>query len=248
MHASFKEAIIGDPKGRAQMPVSALDINSKSPFLEGLAPSEVKTILAAASQRQFPAKSVVANQGHVAEHLFLLTRGRARFFFHTPDGKKVILLWLTPGEIFGGSALLSNRSSYLVSTETLKDSCMLVWDQATLRSLVGRYPRLMENTLLTASNYLAWYVAAHVALISDTARKRLAGVMICLAQTIGRKDSAGLEFDATNEELASAACISPFTTSRLLSEWRDNRAIVKRRGKIVLCSADRLFPRPGEER
>jgi hypothetical protein len=30
----------------------------------------------------------------------------------------------------------------------------------------------------------------------------------------------------------------------LLSEWQDNRAIVKRRGKIVLCSTDRLFLHP----
>ena len=214
----------------------------KSRFLGGLAPSEVKVVLAAARQRHFLGKCVVVNQGHPADHLFLLTNGRARFFFNTREGKKVALFWLTPGEIFGGSALLSTPSRYLLSTETLKDSSILVWNRTTLRTLGARYPRLLENALLIASDYLAWYLADHVALVSQTARQRLARVLVCLAETIGNKSSDGFEFDATNEELAGAANVTPFTTSRLLSEWQKNRAVVKRRGKILLRSPQRLFP------
>jgi CRP/FNR family transcriptional regulator, nitrogen oxide reductase regulator len=213
----------------------------KSRFLDGLAPCDLKAVLGAAKQRHFFAKSVVVNQGHPADHLFLLTKGRARFFFDTREGKKVVLLWLTPGEIFGCSALLSMPSTYLVSTETLKDSSMLVWDRGTLRNLSAHCPRLLENALLIASDYLAWYLADHVALISQTARQRVARVLVCLAETIGDKSSGGFEFDATNEELADAANVTPFTASRLLSEWQSNRAVVKRRGKILLRSPERLF-------
>jgi CRP-like cAMP-binding protein len=213
----------------------------KSRFLDGLPPDDLKLVLAAARQRHFLPNSVVVNQGHPADHLFLLTRGRARFFFNTPEGKKMILLWLTPGEIFGGMALLSIPSPYLVSTETLKDSSTLVWDRATLRNLAVRYPRLLENALLIASDYMAWYLADHAALISQTARQRLARTLVCLAETIGNKSSEGFEFDATNEELAGAANVTPFTASRLLSEWQKNRAVIKRRGKILLRSPERLF-------
>ncbi len=213
----------------------------KSRFLDGLAPGQLKVVLAAASQRHFLAKCVVVNQGHPADHLFLMTNGRARFFYNTREGKKVALLWLTPGDIFGGSALLSVPSSYLVSTETLKDSSILVWNRATLRALAARYPRLLENALLIASDYLAWYLADHVALISQTASQRLARVLVCLAETIGNKNSDGFEFDATNEELADAANVTPFTVSRLLGEWQRNRAVAKRRGTILLRSPQKLF-------
>jgi len=201
----------------------------------------VKVILAAASRRCFFANSIVINQGYPADHLFLLAEGRARFFFNTHDGRKILLLWLTPGEILGAATLLSTPACYLVSTETLKDSEMLVWDRASIRSLGGRIPKLLENALLIANDYLAWYVAAHVALISHTARQRLAGVLTCLAETIGKKVLDGFEFDATNEELAGAANVTPFTASRLMKEWQNNRAIVKRRGKILLCSPERLI-------
>ena len=216
----------------------AASVDPKSRFLEGLAPLEHRMVLAAATARRYVARSVVVNQGQPADHLFLLTSGRARFFFNTYEGRKLLLLWLTPGDIFGGIALLRTPAAYLVSTETLKDSSMLVWDRKTIRDLAARYPQLLENAVLEASDYLAWYVASYAAMISHTARQRFARVLICLAETIGSKVAGGLEFDATNEELADAANVSPFTVSRLLAEWQEKQALIKRRGKILLRSAE----------
>ena len=221
--------------------IASLPSNLKSRFFEGLAQRDLETIRAAATGRRYLASSVITNQGNPADHLFLLTSGRARYFYVTKDGQKTLLLWLTPGEILGGAAFLSRPSEYLISTEALRDSSFLVWDRATIRSLAAKYPRLLENALYMGSDYLTWYLADHVALVCDTARERLAQVLIQLAGVIGQKVPAGVEFDATNEELASAANITPFTASRLLSEWQTNRAIAKRRGKIVLRSPERLL-------
>jgi CRP-like cAMP-binding protein len=198
---------------------------------------------AAATERRYLANSVITNQGNPAENFFLLTSGRARHFFITQDGRKTLLFWLTPGDIFGGAAFLLRPSKYLISTEALKDSSVFVWDRTTLRRLVVQHPGILESALSVASDYLTWYVADHVALLCHTARQRLAQVLVCLSGVIGRQTPGGIEFDATNEELASAANITPFTASRLLSEWQTSRAVVKRRGKILLRSPERLFLR-----
>jgi CRP-like cAMP-binding protein len=90
-------------------------------------------------------------------------------------------------------------------------------------------------------DYLSWYVGTHAALTSQTARERLAHVLLGYAPSIGQRVPGGIELDVTNEELADAANITPYTTSRLMSEWRRTGAIGKRRGKILLHSAKRLF-------
>lgn len=223
--------------------IVALPSRLKSRFVEELTPRELEVLWAAATERRYLANSIITNQGNPAETFFFLTSGRARHFFITQDGRKTLLLWLTPGDVFGGATFLSKPSKYLVSTEALKDSSVQVWDRTTLRRLVAQHPRILENALSVASDYLSWYVADHVALVSHTARQRLAQILICLSEVIGRRISNGIEFDATNEELASAANITPFTASRLLSEWQTARAIAKRRGKIVLRSSERLFLR-----
>jgi CRP-like cAMP-binding protein len=221
--------------------LSAVCPEITSQLLDGLAPADRKTVLESAATRRFPANSVIANQGHPADHLYLLTKGRARNVVVTEDGKKLFLIWLGPGDMFGAQALLSSRRSYLISTEMTKDSSVLEWDRTTIRGLAARYPRLLENALSTASDLMAWYVATHIALTSYTARQRLAQVLVCLAQAIGERVPGGIELDVTNEDLARAANITTFTACRLLSEWRRTSGVVKLRGKVVLRSAEELL-------
>ena len=222
---------------------SILDATAdRSRLLEGLTTSDRITVLEAASKRYLKANSVAIQQGDPAGHLFLIIEGRARYFYITPQGKKVILLWLTEGQLFGGSALLSTPTVYLVGTEILQDSCLLVWQRRTIRSLVERIPRLLDNALSVATDYLTWYLAAHTSLISHTAEQRLAHALVTLAQGFGRETSSGTSLELTNEQLANAANVTPFTASRILSSWQRKGAVSKTRGQLVLRSPMQLFP------
>jgi len=213
-------------------------------LLRGLSRREMDLVLSSAKRRRFPAKSVITYQGEPADRLLLLRQGRARYFFETPHGKKLILRWIAPGDVFGGAALISRPSQYIVSTEAVTDSTVLVWDGATIRDLARQFPRILENTLYLAADYISWYVAAHAALTSKTARERLAHVLVELAPNLGQRTSGGeIELDVTNEELANSANISPYTTSRTISKWQKSGVLRKRRGKILLRSAESLFLR-----
>jgi CRP-like cAMP-binding protein len=217
-------------------------IEGLSPRLfEGLAPADLNLVLSAATLQHFPAKYVVAEQGDVAGHLFLVTTGRARFFFTAEKGQKRILLWLPPGEVIGVGALLRHASTYIVSAETVQPSSILVWTRAQILGLASRYPRLTENALSITSDYLNIYVASHEALTTRTARDRLAQLLARLASGFGRKVPGGIELDVTNEDLAHAANVSHFTASRLLGEWSRKGALTKKRGKILLRSPEWLF-------
>ena len=224
-------------------PITGAPLDLRSRFLEQLPAEDLRVILGAATQRHLCAHSIVTNQGDTARYFFLLRKGRGRFFYTTEGGQRLLLHWFAPGEIFGVMSLLPNPSTYLISTEIVKDSLVLVWDRATMQDLVLRYPRLAMNALSTAAEYLTLCIATHVTLTCHNARERLAEVLINLTRTIGQEVKDGIELDVTNEELAIAANITPFTTSRLLNEWRRNGAVVKTRGKILLRFPQRLFSR-----
>ncbi len=219
--------------------------NLKSRFLIGLSPDEIKTIVSAATQRRYLANSVIVNQEHPADNLFLLISGRARYFYITPDGRKTILMGVPPGEIFGGSALLYLPSEYLVSTEAVKPVSVLVWDRATILDLVAKYPRVANNALLIMFDYLVAYRAIHVSMTCHSAHQRLANVLANLATGIGQKIPEGVELDVRNEELANEANVTPFTASRMLSEWQRQGILRKSRGKILLLSPERLVLQQG---
>lgn len=212
-----------------------------SQFLQGLDEADVRTVLDAGTKRRFSSRSVIYEQGSQATEFFLLTTGHARYFSVSPDGRKMLLHWLIPGDVVGVAAILRTPSTYRVGAEAVKDSSMIIWSRPTIQALVDRYPRLLHNALAVGASYLDLYIAAHSALVSETARQRLGNVLARLAPAIGHETVGGIELQVTNEELASAANITPFTASRIVSEWQANNVITKRRGRIILHLPERLF-------
>lgn len=212
-----------------------------SRFLQALSNSERNIVLEHADSRSYSIKSIVAEQGTIADRLFLLVTGSARHFFITSEGRKVNLFWLLPGDIFGGASLLREPAEFIVSTEITRHTQLLVWKRDALRRLVLQIPRLLENGVSISCDYLVWYLATHLSLISNSARERLAHVLVSLSRGIGQKSSKGITLEITNEQLANTANISPFTVSRLLAEWQRNGVLLKSRGRLQLCRSDQLF-------
>ena len=213
----------------------------RPPFLEELAMPEISTIVAAARQRDFVANSAITTQGDPASHLFMVLSGMVRSFFLTQGGQKLHIHWYPPGEMFGGMALVARPSEYLASTEAVRNCQTLIWDRVTIRNLAVRHPQLLDNALLIASNYMNLAIATQVSLSCHTARQRLAEVLVNLASGTGHKVLGGIEVAIRNEELASAANVTPFTASRVMSEWERDGMVAKSRGKVLLSCPERLL-------
>ena len=224
-------------------PAPARIAGMKSRLFEGITPGDVGSILAAAAQQHVPANSVVFRQADPASDMHFLVEGRARYFYSTPEGQKMLLPWIVPGDVFGVAALMSESRDYLVSTETVTESVILQWDRACIRGLATRYPRLLENTFSIAADLMHWAVDAHVGLACHSARERVAQALHDLAHDIGGKSPDGVELEITNEELANAASVTLFTTSRLMSEWNRRGILKKSRGKVLIRDPEKLFTR-----
>ena len=54
--------------------IVAVGSDMRAPLFDGLAPPDIDAVLAAATQRHYPAGSVIVNQGDPAERLFLLPK------------------------------------------------------------------------------------------------------------------------------------------------------------------------------
>ena len=214
----------------------------KPRFFSGLTPAELDSILSAATHRHFPKSSVVIHQDDPAERLFLLSSGQGRQFVLSRDGRKIILYWLTAGQLFGGATILSHPSKYLASTEVLRDSYALIWDRKTMREIVSRFPILLENALsIAATEQFAWSISSRVSLSTDDAVGRIAHLLVSLACGIGKVGRDGVEIQVGNDDLAAGANVTSFTVSRTLGEWQRNGILTKGRGKLLLQRPELLM-------
>jgi CRP/FNR family transcriptional regulator, nitrogen oxide reductase regulator len=229
-----------EAKMTAKQAVSILS-KEESEFLEGLSPADAEMIVAKATYRRYAINTVITNEAEAANHLFLLLEGAARAYTLTPRGEKVGLGWFGAGKVLGWSALVRKRMGYVVSYEAAKMSSALVWDRATIQSLVATYPRLVENALLLAYEYLLRLRVLHVAAIHDTAPQRLGQVLGQLAKGMGRSVNGGFELQISNEELANEAHVTTFTVSRHMRDWQRDGLVKKSRGSVVVLQPDALL-------
>jgi len=219
----------------------------RSQLFEGLSTADLDSVLAKATRLRFHRNSVAINQGHPADRLYLLASGRARFFVLTRDGRKIILRWIVPGDVFGVGAISTKPSSYLAGVEITQESIVLTWSRSVIRTLASRLPQLLDNAFLVSHVYMEWYTAAHETLTSHNAGQRLALLLVRLSESIGESIPTGVKLDVRNEELANAANMTVFTVSRLLREWQKKRIISKTRNALTIRSADLLLktiPKP----
>ncbi len=230
-----------DPKRTFTPAEIAARVNRLAPqLLEGFAQRDLAVILAAAAVQRFEAHSLLAIEGHPADKLFLMLDGQVRTFTTTRRGEKVLLVRMPPGDASGGRAFLPKPTEYLVTTEAVTNSYALVWKRSAILPLIRRYPRLLENALLIASDYVEIYRDLHVGLRYDTASRRVAKVLESLAKIMGKRVVDGIALDVSNEELANEANVTIFTVSRLLSKWRRKGLLVKGRRRLVIRSVEEL--------
>jgi CRP-like cAMP-binding protein len=204
-------------------------------ILAGLGSDDLNIVLSIARHQCFAAPSLIVHQGDAANRIFLLTSGQGAHFVVTSDGGKIVLHWLTAGQIFGGAAMLASPSQYLASTEVQTDSCALVWNRPAIRELVSRFPILLDNALAIAvTEHVAYQMAARISISTEDAPGRVARLLVSLACGIGKDGPEGTEILVANEDLAAGTSLTPFTVSRVLAEWQRDGMIRKARGKIIL--------------
>jgi len=226
----------------------ALPPGFRSRLLEGLTPSEIRAVLAVARQRKISPNEVLQNEGDPTRHLFLMVTGHGAFYKTTPEGDKLFLRWISPGDAFGLATLLQTQPQPSFTTvQALRGCSVFAWERVSAHALASQIPRLRENTYTLATDYVRSLGDALAARANQTAEQRLARVLVDSARHIGCAGCAGIEFGLTNEQLAQMADVSVFTVSRQLSEWQSQGILTKSRKKIVIRAPERLSSPPQQK-
>lgn len=201
----------------------------------------VNAILDAAQLRKYHAEHEITGGGSPATRLYLVQSGRARLYHLTRAGELLLIAWLLPGDVVGLVAALDTPPPYMATSQATCDCEVWSWDHSTMRKLVSSYPQLAENALRIAFAYLRIYIDRHVALVSGTAELRLAKTLLRLGEQAGQFRPDGIEIRATNDELAAFADISPYTASRVISNWDRTGVLCKGRGRVLLQAPEALM-------
>ena len=220
---------------------SATIATLSSSFLAGLEPPAAQAILATARIQRISAKNNISTEGCRATRLFLVQSGRARFYHLTKHGELVLLAWLVPGDVIGLVTIVKSSLHYMATAEAISDCEVLAWEHSVIRKLASLHPLLAENALRIALRYLQTFINRHTGLVTKTAEERLAETLVRLSDQSGQFRPEGIEIHATNDELGALSDISPFTASRMISNWARTGVVSRGRGRVLLHAPEALM-------
>lgn len=214
---------------------------SLSALFQTLARSDIQGLLQSAGERRARQGDFYFHQGDKATEVYVLTNGAVKFVRADPAGQNVILAIVTPTEPFGHVSALGGTPR-LASAQAVEDSRALVWDVPTILQVMMKHPEVSLNTI----RVMVESIEDGVALVQDLAtapvERRLARLLLRLAQSMGRATPQGIaiELSLSGQDLAELASATPSTISRILAEWRRLDIVDARRERISILNSQRI--------
>jgi CRP-like cAMP-binding protein len=192
-------------------------------------------------EERFEADTDIVRQGDVPRSAFVLTQGMAFRYRLMPDGKRQILNFMIPGDIFGLLAFLLRAMDHSIATLVPTRIAPIARD--TVFDLFWHHPRIGAALWWAALQEEAINRERIVALGRRSARGRVAYL---LCELVWRQRAAGLAEDhairlpLTQVGLADTLGLTSVHVNRILQGFRRDNLIALAHHRLTLLDVGRL--------
>ena len=213
------------------------DLVRQSSLFKEVSPDGFKQVIEAGVLRSIEEDGFFFMQGDPAIHAYVLVEGRVKMIQITPNGQQITLRIMTPGQTYGGIALLNPRAGYPATAQAVENSTALAWDTQHLRQLVEKEPSISLNVMSLMHGYISELQERQKALVTDRVEQRIARILLKLAAQSGKKIDDGVLIDLpiTRQDIAEMSGTTLYTVSRTLNEWDRGGLLEIGRERVVIC-------------
>ena len=193
------------------------------------------------NEERFEADTDIVRQGDVPRSAFVLTRGMAFRYRLMPDGKRQILTFMIPGDIFGLHAFLLRAMDH--SMGTLVPTRLANISRATVFDLFEHHPRIGAALWWSALQQDAINRERIVALGRRSARGRVAYLVCELVwrqKAVGLAEDHAIRLPLTQAELADTLGLTAVHVNRILQGFRRDNLIALAQHRLTLLDVEEL--------
>ena len=220
---------------------------SVSGMFQELTRTDLRAFLASAEERRVPKGGYYFRQGDPSGEVFVLTAGRLKGVWTDPEGRSVVLGFMSPPDPFGHAAAFAGLPRF-AAAQVIDDSRALVWDVQTVLGVMRAHPEVSLDAVRLIAKDAAALVNHTVDLTAAPVERRLARVVHRLAGSTGRRTASGIliEMGLSGQDLAGLINATPYTVSRVLAAWHRLKVVAAQRGRFLVLDVERLAAIAGE--
>lgn len=213
-----------------------MDPWKKLPFFSSLSDKELAEVVVPLFQEErYREDEYLFYEGDPPQGLFILREGKVKIIKHSTRGKDTILRLLGPEEMFGEVASLDG-GPYPASAQALEDTIVFHLSQRDFLRLLQGYPSIALRVIEDLGRKLRDAHDLIRALTTETVEKRIATVLLKLAEKLGKVEERGirLRIHLSRQDLADMAGTTIETAIRVLSKFTKDRLLTKEGKNIII--------------
>ncbi len=211
-------------------------------LLERLSDLELQELEGKSRVRRFPRATPIYLPSEACDAVFLLTKGRVKICYLTPDGKQSILAFVEPGELFGEAALIEPGGAREDYAETVEASEIVWLPGDTIRQIAEQNSGLSLGITRLIGMRRKRIERRLRHLLFLPSKKRLCHLILELAEQYGKETPEGilLSIRLSHQDLAAVIGATRETVTVLLGELQTDGFIEVGRRKITVIDIARL--------
>ncbi|MEW6714365.1 MAG: Crp/Fnr family transcriptional regulator [Nitrospirota bacterium] len=205
-----------------------------------LTDKELSKISALFEERSIKKDEYIFMEEDPSGWFYILSTGRVKIVKHSQSGKDIILEIISPGDVFGGVAVL-DKKPFPASAQAMEPVSVIRISRRNLFDLMEEHPVLKLAIVKSFSDRLR---NAHETLrniATERVERRIASLLLKLSEKVGIDDKGykKLDFPLTRQEIAEMVGTTVETCIRSMSKFQ-KEGRVKSSGGRIFVNADSL--------
>ena len=210
-------------------------------FLDNIPDDERKELEAYLVTESYRKRDAIFSEGEAAEWFFIVTAGKVKITKLSQDGKEIILEVISPGDIFGGVAVLRNIP-YPANAVAMEDAEVVKISRKNLMRLVDRFPNLMYFIALQLGDRMKSSYESLKNIALERVEARIAALLLKLSDKVGKptRDGVMIDMRLTKQDVADMVGTTVETSIRTFSRFKKQGLVGEADGKFVIRNLEAL--------
>lgn len=210
-------------------------------FFKNLSGEELRELSAYLQRETFKKRKVIFSEGESPDWFFIVMRGKVKVTKLSHEGKEIILELISPGDIFGGVAVLRGFP-YPANAIAMEDTTVIKISRRSLMRLIDRFPNLMFCIAMNLGDRMKSSYDSLKNIALERVEARIAALLLKLADKVGVKSPEGLVIDMrlTKQDVADMVGTTVETSIRTFSKMKKQKFLTESGGRIVIKNREGL--------
>jgi len=221
--------------------VEDIGLLKRSPLFKDLDEPALIEVARRFHEESYKADEFLFFEGDPADKLWIGKTGQIKILKHSESGQEVILLVITPGELFGAAGTWGEEV-YPASAQAQTACTVLTMHVEDFTELMHRFPPIALAVITVIKDRLKEAHEMMRRLSAERVERRIAHTLLKLAEKVGKRTAEGVDINMplSRQDLASMTGTTVESVSRVLSKWQHEGLVKTGREHVVIVQPHRL--------